>query len=276
MSSVLVDGRPVDTVSVFDRGFQYGDGVFETIAVVDGEALFWPRHFERFMAAAQALRLPMPPESVWREEMHAVLCPDRPRQVLKLMLSRGVGDARGYAVSGRESGTRVLYTTPWPAYPDEFLREGVVLARCRTPVIGAAPFAALKSLNRLNQVMARMELSGPEVQEGLMLDAGGYLREGTFTNIFWVVDGRVETPRLSGLGIPGVMRREIMDFLAPQDPVDEVDARPERLSAATECFVCNSLIGIWPVRRCGDIVWPRAPGALSRKIMAWLERLSLV
>lgn len=276
MNRVLVNGQCTDTVSVFDRGFQYGDGIFETIAVIDGEALFWPRHFERLAAAAQTLRLPMPPESVWREEMHAVLYPERPRQVLKLMLSRGMSEERGYAASGREAGTRVLYTTPWPAYPDKFVREGIVLARCRTPVIGAAPFAAVKSLNRLNQVMARMELFGQDAQEGIMLDSGGHMREGTFSNVFWVMNGRVETPRLPELGIAGIMRREIMDFLAAQNPVVEVDARPERLSAASECFVCNSLIGIWPVRRCGDIVWPHSPGVLSRKIISWLERLSLV
>ncbi len=277
--TVLLDGVRLEEaaarVSLFDRGFQYGDGLFETLAVVAGRPLFWEAHFARLQRSARLLGLPMAAEALWRQEAEAAIDPAVPRQVLKLMLSRGVG-SRGYGPSGQETATRVVYTSPWPGYLESHWRRGIVARHCRTPLLGGAAFATLKTLNRLNQVLARQELTGSGADEGLMTDTGGHLREGTFTNLFWVRAGQVETPRLDFAGIPGIMRGEIIAWLRQRGQrVVEVDATAAVLDEASECFVSNSLIGIWPVRAVGDKAWPDAPGPVSRHLLAWLETLSL-
>lgn len=273
--SVRVNGEPLAQVSVFDRGFQYGDGVFETIAVIRGEPLFWDSHMRRLSHAMHALQLPPVAERLWQQDALAVIDAAQPRQVLKLIASRGEG-ARGYGTSGIEKGTRVVYSSPWPHYPHAHWQTGIVMQSCQTPLLGGAAFASLKSLNRLNQVLARQELP-TQVAEGLMCDSRGYLREGTFTNVFWLHDGQVQTPTLDQVGIAGVMRHEIMRWLGEQGiTVEQVDVLPSILPEASECFVSNSLIGIWPVRSLDGHVWSDAPGPCSRRLMQWLNGIQLI
>lgn len=149
---------------------------------------------------------------------------------------------------------------------------------CETPLIGGAPFTRCKTLNRLNQILARQELnSRPGLSEGLMLDSTGLLREGTFTNLFWVRGGRLETPKLDFAGIAGIMRQEIIRWLTERHmPVYELDAPPAILAEASECFVSNSLIGIWPVNSVAGIVNFPTNRPLSNQILSWLETISLV
>lgn len=277
MPAVLIDGQPDAHISPWDRGFQYGDGLFETIAVIQGKPLFWDAHFERLSRCASLLGLPAIPEQHWLEDMRALLRPDLPRQVIKLLLSRGPGE-RGYAISGLEAGTRVVYATDWPAFPRSHWQTGVAVGICETPLIGGAPFTRCKTLNRLNQIVARQELnSRPGLSEGLMQDPAGMLREGIFTNLFWVRGGKVETPKLDFAGITGIMRQEIIRWLGErQIQVFELDAPPAILAEATECFVSNSLIGIWPVSSVAGIVNFSAKRPLTNQILAWLETLSLV
>ena len=277
MPAILIDGQPDAQISPWDRGFQYGDGIFETIAVIQGEPLFWAAHFERLSRCARELALPEFPEKVWLEDIQALLRPDLPRQVMKLLLSRGPGD-RGYAFTGLEAGTRVVYATDWPTFPRSHWQEGIVVGLCETPLIGGAPFTRCKTLNRLNQIVARQELNSRSgLSEGLMLDHAGMLREGTFTNLFWVREGRVETPKLDVAGITGIMRQEIIRWLTErQIPVFELDASPAILAEATECFISNSLIGIWPVSSVEGVVNFSANRPLSDQILSWLETISLV
>lgn len=273
--AIWINGDPAEQIPVLDRGFQYGDGVFETIAVIDGEPLFWDSHMRRLSHAIKTLQLPAVPERLWQHDAQSAIDPAQPRQVLKLILSRGVG-TRGYGTSGMEKATRVVYSSPWPYYPESHWRLGVTAQRCQTPLLGGAPFASLKSLNRLNQVVARQELSA-RVAEGLMCDSQGLLREGTFTNIFWVRAGRIETPILEQMGIAGVMRHEIMRWLAEQgETVALVDVESTVLADTSECFVSNSIIGIWPVQAVDGHVWAESPGFWSLRLMAWLRGKGLV
>lgn len=278
MPAVLVDGQATNQVSAWDRGFQYGDGIFETIAVIQGKPLFWPSHFARLSRCASLLALPGIPEADWLADMRTLVRPELSRQVIKLVLTRGVG-GRGYGISGRETGTRVVYAMDWPDYPASHWRAGIHVALCQTPLLGGAPFASCKTLNRLNQVVARHELQAinPDLTEGLMLDSTGMVREGTFTNVFWVRDGRVETPKLDQAGIGGIMRKEIITWLASQEiPVYEVDAPAAILAEASECFVSNSLIGIWPVGMVEDMRNLPQDRPVANLILSWLESLALV
>jgi 4-amino-4-deoxychorismate lyase len=108
--------------------------------------------------------------------------------------------------------------------------------------------AGLKHLCRLEQVLAQLELRGHAVQQGLLLDASGYVVGGTSSNVFIVAGGSLVTPALTRCGIKGVMRRAVLDAARTLGiPAEERDFVPAELLEAREVFVANSLFGIWPV-----------------------------
>ena len=274
----VINGETVDraaaTVSIFDRGFQYGDGLFETIAWVGGAPLFWELHLRRMALGAGMLGIPMPSADVWESDVRMATGGQTDRCVLKLTLTRGVG-GRGYGGPFPHLPTRIVYTTPWPEYPPSYWRDGVDVVTCSTVQLGGASFATVKSLNRLNQVLARAELPDGAA-EGLLVDADGMLREGTFTNVMWMHGGRAQTPDLSMHGIAGVMRQTIVERLRELDiPTDAVHVPPQNVSLGDECFVCNSIIGVWPVRRLDGRDIARSPGPITAGLLAWTAKMGL-
>ncbi|HKJ22844.1 MAG TPA: aminotransferase class IV, partial [Gammaproteobacteria bacterium] len=145
--------------------------------------------------------------------------------------------------------TRIVSTHPPPDYPPSFYTDGVAVRVCRTRLACRHPLAGLKHLNRLEQVMARGEWDDPDVPEGLMLDHDDHLIEGTMSNVFLVDGDQLITPDVSGSGVAGIMRGLILE-LAPDLAMTPV-VRPvfvTELGTAGEVFVCNSLIGLWPVK----------------------------
>ncbi|MEK7261447.1 MAG: aminodeoxychorismate lyase, partial [Pseudomonadota bacterium] len=162
--SVLVNGVAVDTVSARDRGFQYGDGLFETIAVSRGTPLLWERHAQRLLAGAVRLDMPPPETALLRAETDR-LCRGVERGVLKIIFTRGIS-GRGYRPDASASTTRALSLSPWPDYPPSWSGEGVVVRLCQTRLASQPRLAGLKHLNRLEQVLARAEWDD-EYAEGL-------------------------------------------------------------------------------------------------------------
>jgi 4-amino-4-deoxychorismate lyase len=251
----LVDGIDTDTVSSRNRGLHYGDGLFETMAVADGTPLLWDRHLRRLAHGAARLGIALPPADVLLAEARR-LCTGHRRAVLKLIITRGVA-GRGYAPASGAEPTRVLSLFPWPDYPVAYGEEGAQVCVCRTRLGGNPALAGIKHLNRLEQVLARAELSDIYA-EGLMLDEDDRVIEGTVSNLFAVINGVLTTPDLTRCGIAGIMReliieqaRDILGSCRIQD-VTRVE-----VAQATEVFLTNSLIGIWPVRR---IDWTASDG----------------
>lgn len=276
---ILVNGQPVAVVNLpispLDRGLHYGDGLFETLAVRSGRPCLWERHMARLARGCAALRISMPASAMLREEA-AQLCAGVDRAVLKIVITRGAG-GRGYRPQDRpEDGpaTRVMALYPWPEYPNRFWKEGVRVRICRMRLGRNPQLAGLKHLNRLEQVLARAEWQDPEIAEGLMLDQEGYLVEGTQTNVFMVREGALLTPELSQCGVAGIMRGLVME--RTRNLV--LDCQERRLTLEDvwqvhELFVCNSIIGLWPV---ADVEGRRfAPGPITLRIAESLCELSL-
>ncbi len=168
------------------------------------------------------------------------------------------GDARSRLI--------VALYPPSPARVEHYT-EGVRVRQCETRLAEQPRLAGLKHLNRLEQVLARREWSAPEFDEGLMLDTGGRLVEGTFTNLFLVLDGQICTPKLDRCGVAGVMRAWLLDERPGfgDMSVSERDLWPEDLERAQACFMTNSLVGVWPVR---SIVMSAGTRAFSDATMA--------
>jgi 4-amino-4-deoxychorismate lyase len=276
--AIAINGALVElknaTVSIFDRGFQYGDGLFETIALVAGKPVLWEEHLRRMSTGATMLGIPMPAPEVWESDAALATIDAPERAVLKLTLTRGIG-GRGYGRPFPQLPTRIAYTTAWPQYPREHWELGIDVITCHTAQLGGSTFATLKSLNRLNQVLARAELPDT-VPEGLLVDTAGMVREGTFSNVMWMREGRAETPRLTDTGIAGVMRGAIVSrFSGLGIQCDAVDVPPDAIFECDECFVCNSLIGVWPIRDLDGRTLRASPGEVTRDLLAWIDQLGL-
>lgn len=246
----FVDGIASTLLPTDDRGLQYGDGVFETIAIRDGEAQHWERHLARLASGAQRLGMACPTPAHWQTDLHAALAAVAPtqRRVAKLLLTRGSG-GRGYAPPLQAQPRRVVYLSDWPAWPASHATQGITLCLCTTPVSRNRTLAGLKHLNRLEQVLGAAEVAAVGADEGLMFDDRGDLVEGTRSNVFIAVDGELLTPLLDESGVAGIMRDLILEHAAAAGlRVRTTRISRTLLAAASEVFVCNSLLGVWPVR----------------------------
>lgn len=269
--NVLIDGVPLDTISVTDRGFHYGDAVFTTLRSFKGGLRpFLEAHFDRLERDARRLAIEMPERSLLKEEIERLLG-DQEAALIKIQLSRGSA-GRGYRIPENAKTLRVISRHPLPDYPKNYWDEGVNLWRCQIP-LGVQPIlSGIKHHNRLEQVLGRSEWTDSLYQEGLMQDGLGRLTEGTMSNCMLIRAGKVFTPRLDQTGVAGVMRHQIMGALTSlRIPVEEARLTFEDLGDADECFITNSVIGVWPVIRAGDHIF-QSPGPITQEIQRWLTR----
>ncbi|MFU8788043.1 MAG: aminodeoxychorismate lyase [Methylobacter sp.] len=270
---VLINGESRTSIESADRGFQYGDGLFETIEVRNGQPVFFKRHLQRLNAGCHRLHIPVPDAQLLSLEA-GELCSrmDSVRAVLKIIVTRGSG-GRGYRQPDSIQPTRVLSLHPYPDYPQAYSEQGIVVRFCSSR-LGLNPgLAGIKHLNRLEQVMARIEWDDPAISEGLMLDINGHVIEGTMSNLFYAKNNRLYTAALTHAGVAGVMRGIIMQLAAEHEaPVIEHNFTPDELLSADEIVVCNSIIGIWPVKQIENTHFP--VGAISQRLQIRLDKFS--
>lgn len=263
---IMINGEITELLPATDRGLHYGDGLFETIAFINGRPRLWQQHMERLQRGCAVLKLP-PPDL---EQLHAEalwLCANEQRAVLKLVITRGSG-GRGYRPPQEGAPQRLLFRYPWPDYSE--LSHGIQLRLCQTPLACNPALAGVKHLNRLEQVLARAEWDDPAIHEGLMCDLDGRVREGTMSNLFWVADGQLYTPDLSCCGVAGVMRAQVIALARDLGiRVSTAEIHPDELLHAGEVFMTNSLIGIWPVARFAGRDF--SPGELTLGLQAVLQ-----
>ncbi len=258
-SRVLVDGAAGDRLSVLDRGLAYGDGLFESIRLVDARAPLWSRHMQRLAEGCRRLGLPAPEvDLLWREARR--VSRDMPQAVVRITVTRGNGE-RGYAMPASPQPLRIVAAFAPPQVADEAYRQGVRVRLCELRLAEQPLLAGIKHLNRLEQVLARAEWSDPAIAEGLLCDTGGRLICATRANLFAVGDGVLLTPALDRCGVAGVARAEVL-HACPRARVAEL--MPATLARASEVFLSSSVRGIVPVRALDEHVY--AVGALTRHL----------
>lgn len=253
-SAVLVNGVATQFVPVNDRGLSYGDGVYETILVRNSFPEFLPQHLQRLQTACKRLALSCDMDVLSQEISDLIKQSSESLQlksVIKIILTRGPS-ARGYKIYPGLKTTRIVSLDTAPLY-DFDPRDGVSVCLCNTSISINPALAGIKHLSRLENVLARNEWRDSKIAEGLMMDEAGHLVEGTMSNIFLLHQGRLKTPALSRCGVEGVMRKVVIEHLAPllSIPVDICDMNVNDLVNAESAFITNSLIGIWPVTSIG-------------------------
>ncbi len=243
----LINGEHRHCVDVSDRGFQYGDGLFETIEVLQGKPVFLERHLSRLAAGCRRLLIPAPDRELLETEARQLAAASE-RAVLKLIVTRGSG-GRGYRQPDLISPTRVFGLHPYPDYPPHFQTDGINARFCQQRLSLNPSLAGVKHMNRLEQILARAEWQDQEIQEGLMLDTQDQVVEGTMSNLFVVKAGSLYTPSLTACGVAGIVRELIIEFAQRINlPLFESCVDQTAVLQADELFVSNAVIGIWPIK----------------------------
>jgi 4-amino-4-deoxychorismate lyase len=246
MTRVWINGKSAAQVDYRDRGLQYGDGLFETMRVRDGRIVLLSHHLDRVLLGCRRLRIPAPTRRLLQREILRAAA-DRPEAVVKLIVTRGVG-ARGYRAPQPCHPSRLVICDdpplPRPGDPGKAVRVRL----CRTRLSENIAIAGLKTLNRLDSVLARNEWRDPRISEGLMLDREDHIVCGTMSNVFVGRNGRFITPLLDRGGVAGVMRRWVLETARRyRMNVREGRVSVAQLLRADEIFLTNAVIGIWTV-----------------------------
>lgn len=254
--SILIDGEPRETIAVLDRGLMYGDGVFRTIRLEAGRAVWWRDHLAKLADDCARLGLACPAPEIWAADLQR-LSAQHPDGALKLMVTRGVG-SRGYQPPQPARPTRIALLAPLPEWPASLWQEGVAVRVCDLRLGRQPRLAGVKHLNRLENVLARAEWDDPTIREGLLLAEDGRVIGGVSSNLFIYRAGELLTPRLDDCGVAGVARGRVLQAAAARGvAVREQDLTLDEVLAAEAVWLTNSLIRLWRVARLGDRVWPQ-------------------
>ena len=239
-----------------NRGFQYGDGVFETIAVRHGKPRLWSYHMRRLRHACERLGFVPPPEVARHIELALAETKQDSRHCIVKLVVTAANGPRGYARD--MPGPTDIFIAVFPAREMDasVYRNGVATQICETRLAVGSPVAGIKTLNRLEQVLARSECDSSGTFEGFTLDAGQRLICGTMSNVFLVRNNRLVTPALHRCGVEGVMRQLVIDTCGD---VEIGDLTVDDLAAADEVFITNSQVGAVPVCRCDKYRWEVGP-----------------
>lgn len=250
----IINGGLNGPLSPLDRGLAYGDGVFRTLKVVNGVPEQWPMHYQKLVADCGAIGIVCPGADQLMSDFQQLFGVDE-IAAAKIIITRGDG-ARGYTPPAITAPMRLMIKSPLPKYPQSHYVEGVSLHVCEVRLVSQPKLAGVKHLNRLENVLARMEWSDPTIAEGVMLDTADNVIECTSANIFARFGDTLLTPDLSQCGIAGITRQRILEFASTFSLKTKIEAFDLlKLYTADEVIICNSIYGAWHVRKINDRIW---------------------
>ncbi len=262
------------TVSVLDRGFLYGDGLFEGILVNKGRPFCWGQHIERLADGIAFMKLPLPyaPEQLHRFALELIRRNSLSDGILRLSLSRGVA-ARGYSPKGAVNPAVVMTLHPLPESDRKGMpRWRVITSTFRVPLND--PLTRFKTANKLPQVLARAQADSAGAQEAILLNTAGYVAEGTTSNVFWVEKDAVCTTPIPSGALPGVTRRAMLELCVKRNiPWREKKARPAALHQALGAFLTMTSMGVVEIKSLDGRPLRRSP--LVKKLWAAYQAMLL-
>lgn len=279
---IYLDGNIVDEseakISVFDHGLLYGDGVFEGIRIYNGRVFRLTEHLKRLYSCARAicLTIPISFEEMEKATLDTVAANGLRDGYIRLVITRGVGSLGLNPYQCPKAGIIIIASTI-KLYPSEHYENGLKLITCGTRRPSHAALSPqVKSLNYLNNIMAKIECLQAGCDEGIMLNEQGYVAECTGDNIFIIKDGEAYTPTIASGALDGITRKAIMGLLKEMSiPCHEVSMTRFDIYTADECFLTGTAAEAIPVvsydrREIGT----GKPGPLTLKVIAAFKKLA--
>jgi branched-chain amino acid aminotransferase len=266
-------------ISVFDHGLLYGDGVFEGIRAYNGRVFRLTEHLERLYRSAQAIMLaiPLTPEGLEEAVLETLRANSLRDAYIRLVVTRGVGDLGLDPAKCTSGACTIIICDKIELYPARFYEEGLELNTVTTRRnLPQALSPQIKSLNYLNNVLAKIEVTRAGLQEGIMLNHEGYVAEATGDNIFIVADGKLVTPPVSAGILEGITRAVVME-LAAEFGIGVVEERLLQYDVytASECFLTGTAAEIIPVVKVdGRMIGTGKPGKITKELMARFRQLT--
>jgi branched-chain amino acid aminotransferase len=281
---IYIDGKYYDErdakVSVFDHGLLYGDGIFEGIRAYNGRVFRLKEHIDRLFSSAQAILLKIPLSHA--QIMKAVVESCRKNKIrdgyVRLVVTRGIGTL-GLNPNRCKNPSVIVIADKIQLYPPEYYQRGLEIITVPTVrSLHSALNPAIKSLNYLNNILAKIEANNAGCEEAIMLNAEGFVAECTGDNVFIVKNGKLFTPPLSAGALYGITRQVVME-LAEQAgiPASEPNLTRYDLFNADECFLTGTGAEIVPVVKIdGRVIGSGKPGRLTRKLVSEYRALTKV
>ena len=281
---IFIDGKYYNErdakISVFDHGLLYGDGVFEGIRAYHGSVFKLREHVDRLFCSAKAilLEIPMSPGKI----SEAVLATCRANKIrdgyIRLVVTRGVGTL-GLNPRTCKKPSVIVIADKIQLYPPELYARGMdIVTVPTTRNLHSALNPAIKSLNYLNNILAKIEANNAGVEEAVMLNAEGFVAECTGDNLFIVKNGALATPPLSAGALYGITRQTVIELAeAAGLKVAEPNLTRYDLFNADECFLTGTGAELIPVVKIdGRVVGTGKPGKITRKLVADYHALTKV
>jgi branched-chain amino acid aminotransferase len=281
---IYIDGKYYDQknakISVFDHGLLYGDGIFEGIRAYHGRVFKLVEHVERLFCSAKSilLKIPLTPEQVARAVVETCRKNKLQDGYIRLVVTRGVGSL-GLNPHKCAKGSVIIIADKIQLYPAELYQRGLDLVTVPTTRnLHSALNPAIKSLNYLNNIMAKIEAINSGCEEAIMLNAEGYVAECTGDNIFMVKGGQLLTPPLSAGALYGITRGVVMELARQNDmAVSEPNLTRHDLFNADECFLTGTGAEIIAVVKIdGRVIGAGKPGPVTEKLVAQYRQLTQV
>ena len=279
---VFIDGQFYDEanakISVFDHGLLYGDGIFEGIRAYNGRVFKLKEHIDRLFCSAKAILLTIPMSHAEVSKAVVETCRENNLRdgYVRLVVTRGVGTL-GLNPNKCKLASVIVIAGTIQLYPEEMYQNGMAIVTVPTVRnLHSAVNPAIKSLNYLNNILAKIEANNAGVEEAIMLNSEGYVAECTGDNIFILKDGKMFTPPLSAGALYGITRAAVVD-LARQLGIEVTEPNLTRYDIfnADECFLTGTAAEIIPVTKVdGRTIGDGKPGATTHKLITAYRSLT--
>ena len=279
---IYIDGEFFDQanakVSVFDHGLLYGDGIFEGIRFYNGRVFRMEEHMERLWESARSICLDIP---ISRQEMDEALLEtirqnDLRDGYVRLIVTRGVGNL-GLNPAQCKRPSIIIIATTIALYPEELYERGLTVVTVPTRRMGSATLnPAIKSLNYLNNVLARIEANLSDADEALMLNDAGNIAECTADNVFVVKRGQIMTPPITAGALRGITRSVVFDIAAELGiKISEPELTRHDLYIADEAFLTGTAAEVIPMIKVdGRTIGNGTPGEITNRTIARFRELT--
>jgi len=263
-------------ISVFDHGFLYGDGIYETLRAYNGVAFKLDEHIDRLRRSASLIQLEIPknPAAIKRA-VYQTLRANRLREaVIRITVSRGPGPA-GLDPALCRKPTFVVFASPFRNYPEQLYRKGagIAIVSTRRNIISALN-PQIKSLNFLNNILAKIEAKHENAFEAVMLNHRGYLAEGTVSNLFFLKNRILYTPGLEAGILDGITRNTVLEIAGRSGlTIREGKFRKNSVYDADEVFLSNTTMEIMPVSRVDTVKIGSGAGRMTKVLHHAYKRM---